>query len=201
MKRILYIAVAGLCLCACAQKGPTTFRGWYSFKTGGSLDFNGKVYLTKPDTVGVDTTVRTITIAGFPVTDTVYTYRTVEDTVAVRDTFVTRRIVTESGQMHILRQDGDSLVITMNITGGDPVVMGGRANGNDITVGKTRRFVPVFDSNNVLFKMVDMTVSGSGKRYDNMVILDFFYEGEYSEEGFDGTVSESRVNCIATENE
>lgn len=201
MKRIVYIAAAGLCLCACAQKGPTAFRGWYSFKTGGSLVFDGKVYVTKPDTVGIDTTVNTITIAGIPVTDTVYTYRTVEDTIAVRDTFITRRIVTESGQMHILRQDGDSLVITMNITGGDPIVMGGRAVGSDIVIGNTRRFVPIYDSANILYKMTDLTVYGRGKRYDNMVILDFFYLGEYSETGFDGTVKESRVNCIATENE
>lgn len=201
MKHFIYILAAGLCLCACSQKGPAAFRGWYSFKTGGSLDFKGKIYETKPDTVGIDTTVNTITIAGIPVRDTVFTYRTVEDTIAVRDTFVTRRLVTESGQMHILRQDGDSLVITMNITGGDPVVMGGRADGNDITIGKKRRFVQVYESNNILYKNVDMTVSGSGKRYDNMVILDLYYEGEYSDSGFDGTVSESRVNCIATENE
>ena len=202
MKKAAYIfSAALLLLSSCSEKGAALLRGSYSFKTGGSVEITGQLYETRLDTVRVDTTVHTIRILGIPVSDTVLTYVTKEDTVAVRDTSIMRRIVTESGQMHILKKGGDSLVVTMNITGGDPVVIPARSSGNTVTLGKIRRFVPVYGSSDVIYYYHDLELTGSGTRYDNMIVFDLEYSGDYSDRGFDGTVSSSRVKCIATENE
>ena len=188
-------------LAACTKEGSALMRGSYSFKTGGSVELTGKLYETKLDTVRIDTTVRTITIMGIPIKDTIYNYVTKTDTVSVRDTVVSRRLVTESGQMHIVEKSGSQMVLTMNITGGDPVVMQATASGNTVTLEKTGRFVPVHDKSGVTFGFQDFLVSGSGTRYDNMIVFDLTYEGAYSESSFEGEVSASRINCIATENE
>ena len=119
----------------------------------------------------------------------------------MRDTVVSRRLVTESGQMHILEKSGGEMVLTMNITGGDPVVVQSTVSGSTITLGKTKRFVPVHDAGGVLFGYHDLELSGTGTRYDNMIVFDLAYEGLYKEEGFEGEITASRINCIATENE
>lgn len=200
MKTKIYILLAlGIALASCTKEGAKAFKGYYSFKTGGSVDITGKLYDTKLDTVKIDTVVHIYTFFGIPIRDTSFTYQTKEDTIAVRDTIVPRRLVTESGQMHVLEKDDGSLVITMNITGGDPVVFKADASGNDLTLSPTRRFVPIHTEK--AFSYYDLSVYGSGKRYDNMILIDLFYDGDYTDEGFEGTLSASRVNCIATENE
>lgn len=202
MKKSVYILLAaGMVLAACTKDGPALMRGSYSFKTGGSLELTGKLYETKLDTVKIDTVVRTITIIGIPIRDTSYNYVTKTDTVSVRDTVVGRRLVTESGQMHILEKSGGEMVLTMNITGGDPVVVQASAKGSTITLDKTKRFVPVHDAGGVMFSYHDLEFSGTGTRYDNMIVFDLVYEGSYKEDGFEGEITASRINCIATENE
>lgn len=202
MKKAIYIfSAALLLLSSCSKKGAELLRGSYSFKTGGSIELAGNLYETKLDTVRIDTTLRTIRILGIPITDTVLTYVTKEDTVSVRDTVVMRRVVTESGQMHVLKKDGDSLIVTLNITGGDPVVIPARSSGSSVTLGKIRRFVPVYGPSDVVFSYHNLELSGSGTRYDNMIVFDLEYTGDYSDRGFDGVVRSSRVKCIATENE
>ncbi len=200
-KSIYILLVAGLVLASCAKEGPALMRGSYSFKTGGSIEITGKLYETALDTVRIDTVVHIVTILGIPITDTTYNYVTKTDTVSVRDTVITRRLVTESGQMHILEKSGDKMVLTMNITGGDPVVVQAGVSGGTITLEKTGRFVPVHDRTGVAFSYHDLQLSGSGTRYDNMIVFDLVYEGDYSESSFKGTVTASRINCIATQNE
>ncbi len=117
------------------------------------------------------------------------------------DTTITRRLPAESGQMHIVEKGNGAVLITMNVTGGDSWVMQANVSGNRINIENTRRFVPVYDKLDVLYSYFDMTVSGSGERYDNMIILNLVYQGAYKELDFEGTVTESRINCVARENE
>ena len=74
-------------------------------------------------------------------------------------------------------------------------------SGGTITLEKTGRFVPVHDRIGVAFSYHDLQLSGSGTRYDNMIVFGLVYEGDYSESSFEGTVTASRINCIATQNE
>ena len=196
----MVISVA-LMLCSCDKEGAAVFEGNYSFKTGGSLDATGKVYDIKYDTIGVDTLIYDYTVGEVTLHDTVYRYHTQNDTISSRDTVVTLHLVAESGQMHILRAEGNDMIVTMNVTGGDPVVMDAVVADGVITLNPTRRMVPVREWINEGQTYFDMTVSGSGKRYDNMVLFDLTYEGTYNYAGFEGVVTGSRVNCIATENE
>ena len=194
-------------MCCCAKQGPAAFQGYYSFKTGGALDIAGKVYDIRKDTVKTDTTVREFTIAGYIVRDTVYDYTILRDTLDVRDTTFMRYLVAESGQMHILR-DSDGMVLTMNITGGDPFVTTAHSEGDRMVLSPAPRRVSVHpwggsghsgaDDRSLNFYW---TLSGSGRRLENVLLLDLAYEGEYSYDGFDGIISSSNVQCIATENE
>ncbi len=194
-------------ICCCEKQGSAAFQGYYSFKTGGALDIAGKVYDIRKDTVKTDTTIRELTIAGYTIRDTVYDYTILRDTLDARDTVFMRYLVAESGQMHILR-DGDGMVLTMNITGGDPFVTAAHSEEDRMVLSPTPRRVSVrpwgdgghsgADDRSLSFYW---TLSGSGRRLENMVLLDLEYEGEYSYDGFDGIISSSHVQCIATENE
>ena len=194
-------------MCCCAKQGPAAFQGYYSFKTGGALDITGKVYDIRKDTVKTDTTVREVTIAGYTLRDTVYDYTVIRDTLDARDTVFMRYLVAESGQMHILR-DGDGMVLTMNITGGDPFVTTAAAEGDRMVLSPAKRSVSVRPWGGDGHADADVrslnfywTLSGSGRRLENMVLMDLEFEGEYSYDGFDGVISSSNVQCIATENE
>lgn len=165
MKRFLSIAVTLLVLCACTKTGPKLYSGYYSFKTGGTVEITGKA-------------------------------------LGIKDTTVIRRIVTESGQMHILETGTDRMTVTMNITGGDPLVLEATVKDNVLELSPSRQRVTVISE-----KILDLnqnyywTMSGSGKRYANMVLFDIKYAGNYSNDGIEGTISKCEINCIATLNE
>ena len=166
MKHFL-TALVLLLLCACSQDGPADFRGYYSFKTGGSLVFSGNV----------------------------------TDLRGSRDTTFYRHLVPESGQMHVLRDAGDKMVVTMNITGGDPIVFEATVSGGVLTLEPVFRSVLVRPALGDESLRGDFTVSGEGRKYDNMILFDLDYEGSIPILGFEGEVSSSDVHCIATENE
>lgn len=166
MKQFL-TALALILLCACSQNSPAAFKGYYSFKTGGSLVFTG----------------------------------TVTDIKGRRDTTFYRYLVPESGQMHVLKDKGDKMIVTMNVTGGDPVVFNASISGGVLTLEPVLRSVqvrPVLGNEAV---RSDFTVSGEGRKYDNMILFDLNYEGSFPIVGFMGKVSSSDIHCIATENE
>ncbi|MCQ2169051.1 MAG: hypothetical protein MJY51_01355 [Bacteroidales bacterium] len=206
MKKILFYAVtlaACIALVSCEKQGPARFRGYYSFKTGGTVDIKGKVYDIARDTISIDTLVNEYNVGGRTIRDTSYKYHIKADTLSSRDTSFLRQLVAESGQMHILGKDGDEMIVTMNITGGDPVVFSALHRDGNLTLSPTRRMVavrPDVDENDETV-LCDMTVSGSGQRYDNMILFKMDYSGKYSYEDLEGNVSVSRIDCIATENE
>lgn len=206
MKKVTFIAMAlAVCIAmvACGKQGPARFRGYYSFKTGGTVDIRGKVYDIVRDTISIDTVVNEYSVRGRIIRDTSYKYHIKADTLSSRDTSFLRQLVAESGQMNILNKDGDGMIVTMNVTGGDPVVFSALHKDGNLTLSPTRRMVairPDGDKNDESV-LCDMTVSGSGQRYDNMILFTMDYSGKYSYEDLEGNVSVSRINCIATENE
>ncbi|MBR1575758.1 MAG: hypothetical protein IJ654_04835 [Bacteroidales bacterium] len=195
------LLTAVLLLGSCTHQGPALFRGYYSFKTGGSIDITGTAYELRRDTIQTDTIVNAVTIAGITFQDTSYRYHIRTDTLGSRDTSFSRHLMPESGQMHILGDDGQAMKVTFNVTGGDPVVFDATAEGALLRLSPVRRMVPVRREYTDTPAWSDLSVSGTGHRYENMILLDLLYEGEFHTDGIDGTVTGSRISCIATENE
>ena len=197
MKKLTMLFLAVSCLlCACTRQGPALYRGSYSFKTGGSIDVSGEVLDIVRDTVKTDTI-----ITGLVFKDTSYRYHIVNDTLGKHDTTFTRRLLSEKGQMHIVSAGGDSLVVTMNITGGDPLVFSAVVSDGRLSLLPSRRSVSL--SGESLFKVESLEVraSGSGRRLEDVLIFDMDYRGEYESDGFEGRITSSNIKCVATENE
>ncbi|MBQ9653000.1 MAG: hypothetical protein IJV32_02120 [Bacteroidales bacterium] len=201
MKRFIAIAAAVLATLACTKEYTKQFRGYYSFKTGGSVEISGKIYTVKEDTVKIDTIPHVVTLGPLTFRDTTYNYHVKLDTIASRDTTVTRHIVAESGQMHILEDGTDRMKVTMNVTGGDPVVFDASADSDNITLSPVKRYITVSTDGLGIPSRCWMNVSGSGKRYEDMIIFNLTYQGDYNFEDIEGTVTKSDINCIATVNE
>ncbi|MCQ2170027.1 MAG: hypothetical protein MJY48_00505 [Bacteroidales bacterium] len=201
--KIALIAAAAV-LVSCSKSGADIYRGYYSFKTGGFLEITGKVYDIARDTIKIDTTVVKRTIAGRTFNDTTFKYTVIKDTLGSRDTVFNRYLSAESGQMHILGAGGNSVKVTMNVTGGNPAVFDGTAGDASISLLPVVRQVGILPGNDdeedksTYFLM---TVSGSGKKYENMVLFDLDYSGKYDYADMCGEVTSSSVNCIATKNE
>ena len=204
LKALAFVIALAAMLSSCSKKGADIYRGYYSFKTGGYLDIKGKVYEIKRDTVKIDTTITKIIIGGRTIFDTTYTYHTKNDTIGSRDTSFIRYLSAESGQMHVVGTDGN-LKVTMNITGGNPVIFNARATNDAITLEPVKRQTAVIpddegDDKNVSFLF---TASGTGHRYENMLLFDLMYQGEYNYDDMCGMIvpEKSSINCIATKNE
>ena len=59
------------------------------------------------------------------------------------DTSFKRNVAAESGQMHILDNSGDKVKLTLNITGGGPVVFDGSVNDGVLTLSPSERAITV----------------------------------------------------------
>ena len=126
---------------------------------------------------------------------------TVSDLLGQRDTTFIRHLVPESGQMHVVREEGDRMVVTMNITGGDPVVFPATVDGSEIILEPVLHSLllrPAIGDETV---RQDFMVSGTGRKYDRMILFELECEGTFRHLNLDGEVSESEIKCIATENE
>jgi len=120
------------------------------------------------------------------------------------ETTVRRDVVMETGQMHIVQESGDNLKLTMNITGGDPVVYDAVLKDGKLELKPVIRKVYFHAGED--YELVDRIsamceCSASGQRTENVLILDFVYEGVYEEGDFKGEIIESHVSCVAVANE
>lgn len=119
-----------------------------------------------------------------------------------KDTVLTRSLIPEAGQMHIVNEaEKGKMKVTMNVMGGDPVVFSAEVDGNTLLLLPVRRIVPVAQVHDGLNVGYDLTVCGSGVCHENTVVFQLDFTGDFSFEGFDGKVIRSRANCIATRNE
>ena len=100
--------------------------------------------------------------------------------------------------MNVLKTSADSLIITMNAIGGDVLVIDALVNGNDLEICEFSRIVRVEDGSRSV--SLNCTASGSGKKYDDVLILDFSYSGSGSSTLYDYTVKSSSVKCVAKVN-
>lgn len=165
MKRLdLFAAATGLLLLlagSCTKDGAELFTGYYSFKTGGTLE----------------------------------TRREYSDESIESDT-VTLPLTSESGQLNILHEKDNKVILAFNIMGGDPVVVNGSVNAdNELVLEKTTRLITVKDG--ALSPQFTVTISGRGKKYDDVVIFNLKYDGSASTTLRNYTIISSNVQCVA----
>lgn len=130
--------------------------------------------------------------AGFKGT---YTFKT-GGTITVVDgrSTIVRHLVTEIGQMHVVQDKGNKMVVTMNISGGDPVVFNAAVEDGRLVLDPLRRTVGVTLDIEALTKLsYTVDVSGEGRKMDNVILFDLKYDGE--------SIVKSDVRCIASKNE
>lgn len=111
----------------------------------------------------------------------------------------TLSIVSENGQMNILKNGDDKLIITMNAIGGDVVVLDAEVVDKELVINEFSRMVKIEDGSRTV--SLNCKVSGSGKKYDNVIILDLNYSGSGTSTIYSYKVKSSSVKCVAKVNE
>lgn len=160
-------------LCSCSKEGTALFKGNYSFKTSGIISAR---QISEP-----------------------------ADTLLPSD--VTIKLATESGQMDITPRGSGDMLVSMNVTGGDMLIYDATVDGDDLIVSQdTRSMVLTFPSGEepqMLAPAVrtDITVSGSGHRYDNIILFKFTYSGTFQVGDTEYEIYSSDIDCRAKLNE
>ena len=171
MKKILLAAALVAAACSCTKEGAARFEGYYSYKLSGNISFEA----TTPASSDGDTAPYKMTFSISP----------------------------ESGQLNILTEDKKSgaVVLTMNALGGDAVAVTGKAEDSSLTLDDfTKRFS--FDlSSTALERTHSFTVSGTGERLDDILIIRFTASGSMDYLGRSYVVSGSEINCVARLND
>lgn len=111
----------------------------------------------------------------------------------------TLHLSTESGQMNILSDGNSSVKVTMNIIGGDVLVIDGTVSGKTLTINEFSRKVSVRD--NLGEVELDCKISGTATRLDNVVIFDLTYTGSGATDSATYNIRQSDVKCVAKLNE
>lgn len=201
---IIVVAASAVMLVSCAQEGTALFKGNYSFKT------SGNVSIVRDEAFLNDTTFNIYT--EIPEGSSVPVVK-VDTVVTVHDETLKVMIDNEAGQMDITEMDSSTgdMLLTMNITGGEMVAYYAVAKDGAMTITPAERHMKlvsgafsVFGGESVLdggTVMADIRVSGSGKKYDNIVIFDLDYSGDLTVGGILYHIVDSDVICRAKVNE
>jgi len=196
MKKILeYMKVASatlavLLLVSCEKEGIYRFKGNYSFKT------SGHITVVRDEAFVNDTTYK---LNGFQI-DTIVT---------VRDEEMTLNVNVESGQMDITAMTEEDMVVSLNVLGGGIIVYYATAEGEDLTLNEATRHLTIanfsltesdeeFGSRAI---SADLTVNGTAKRYDNIVLFDLDYTGDFWANDRLYHIVDSDIVCRAKANE
>lgn len=167
---------AALSLAACGRECAGLFGGSYSFKTSGTVTADLKADFTRADGTAVQLDTTGMEIA----------------------------LVTEQGQMNILKDSRDAVVVTMNVLGGDVKVFNAYADGDVLTVEPFRTRVKL-NVGRIGQLEIPVTVSGTAERLGDVVIWELEYEGDAKTVLPDGSaeigISDSEVKCVAREND
>ena len=169
----LGLSFALIALTSCEKEGVEMYEGFYSYKLSGTV------------------TVDKLLNESVDIPDT-------EPTEPAEPVEATLPLISESGQMNVLKKGADSLIITMNAIGGDVLVIDACVKGNDLEISEFSRVVKVEDGSRTV--SLNCTVSGSGKKYDDVIIMDLGYLGQGSSTLYDYSIKSSSVKCVAKVN-
>lgn len=227
MKRNLISAAAVfaallLSLTSCEKEGTRLYEGYYSFKTSGTLTIDREVNASDDDTdaddsTGDDTAGGDDTSAG---TTSVQPSSALDDlldslgislpdlrdslgidpdiTLPTTDGTFKSSLSSESGQMNIVTTGENTMIVTLNIVGGDVLVFDATVDGKKITLSPISRILTIKDEG-ITFT-VDATVEGMGEKYGDVVIFSLKYTGDTSYLIYNYTITDSDVKCVAKVN-
>lgn len=171
MKRILFAAALIAAACSCSKEGAARFEGYYSYKLSGTISFEATTASSASTEIAPDK--------------------------------MTFSIMPESGQLNILTEDrkSGSIVMTMNAVGGDATTTTGKAQGSTLTLDDCTKRMSFDLSSTALERGQSFTLSGSGKRLDDVLIIDFTASGTMDYLGRSYVVTDSDINCVARLND
>lgn len=171
----LAVVVSLMSLISCEKEGVKLFDGNYSFKTSGILTVERTAKVSESDaSAGI-----------LDIPDGNRTFRLA--------------LTSESGQMNIIKTGDNSVIVTMNIVGGDALVFNGKAEGKVLTLDPAVRFLSFRDGANTV--SLEVTVSGTAEKHDDVAIFTLEYTGGGETTLYDYKILASEVKCVAKLNE
>ena len=108
-------------------------------------------------------------------------------------------LTSESGQMNVIKTGDNSVIVTMNVVGGDAFVFSGKAEGKVLTLDPAVRFVSFRDGANTV--SLEITVSGTAEKHDDVAVFTLEYTGGGETTLYDYKILASEVKCVAKLNE
>lgn len=171
----LAVVVSLMSFCSCEKEGVKLFDGNYSFKTSGILTIERTAKVSESDaSAGI-----------LDIPDGNRTFRLA--------------LTSESGQMNVIKTGDNSVIVTMNVVGGDAFVFSGKAEGKVLTLDPAVRFVSFRDGANTV--SLEITVSGIAEKHDDVAIFTLEYTGGGETTLYDYKILASEVKCVAKLNE
>ena len=171
----LAVVVSLMSLISCEKEGVKLFDGNYSFKTSGILTVERTAKVSESDaSAGI-----------LDIPDGNRTFRLA--------------LTSESGQMNVIKTGDNSVIVTMNVVGGDAFVFSGKAEGKVLTLDPAVRFVSFRDGANTV--SLEVTVSGTAEKYDDVAVFTLEYTGGGETTLYDYKILASEVKCVAKLNE
>lgn len=171
----LAVVVSLMSLISCEKEGVKLFDGNYSFKTSGILTIERTAKVSESDA--------SAEILDIP--DGNRTFRLA--------------LTSESGQMNVIKTGDNSVIVTMNVVGGDAFVFSGKAEGKVLTLDPAVRFLSFRDGANTV--SLEITVSGTAEKHDDVAIFTLEYTGGGETTLYDYKILASEVKCVAKLNE
>lgn len=171
----LAVVVSLMSLISCEKEGVKLFDGNYSFKTSGILTVERTAKVSESD-------------ASAGILDIPDGNRTFK-----------LPLTSESGQMNVIKTGDNSVIVTMNVVGGDAFVFSGKAEGKVLTLDPAVRFVSFRDGANTV--SLEITVSGTAEKHDDVAVFTLEYTGGGETTLYDYKVLASEVKCVAKLNE
>lgn len=171
----LAVVASLMSFCSCEKEGVKLFDGNYSFKTSGILTIERTAKVSESDaSAGI-----------LDIPDGNRTFRLA--------------LTSESGQMNVIKTGDNSVIVTMNVVGGDAFVFSGKAEGKVLTLDPAVRFVSFRDGANTV--SLEITVSGTAEKHDDVAIFTLEYTGGGETTLYDYKILASEVKCVAKLNE
>lgn len=193
----LAVVVSLMSFCSCEKEGVKLFDGNYSFKTSGILTIERTAKVSESDaSAEIPARISDSGNTGWPDID----LPDLPD-VDFPDGNRTFRLplTSESGQMNVIKTGDNSVIVTMNVVGGDAFVFSGKAEGKVLTLDPAVRFVSFRDGANTV--SLEITVSGTAEKHDDMAVFTLEYTGGGETTLYDYKILASEVKCVAKLNE
>lgn len=105
-------------------------------------------------------------------------------------------IPNKRGQMDIIRKEGNQMIVTMNILGGEVITFEATAQKKILTLKEVDQLIdiPVRDTSTI---EMDVQIGGFGERFGDVIIFRMEYKGSHKTEKKEYEILDSAVDCVA----